>query len=459
VPIAGYACIGNCRTAALISRHGSIDWYCPGRFDAPAVFCRMLDADRGGFASLAPVGDFAVDRAYVDDTNILLTTYRGEGVGVQVSDFMSVDGDPQRARSDPPYLERIVRRVEVTNGDAEINLRFKPTFDYARDVGVPRRVEGGVMAGGDGAYLGFAAQATFQMADGGVWQASMRLRRGDVRLVTLVYGDDPHTVSEAMGRQESDDSLSGTRSFWQTWAGRCTYDGPYRFQVLRSALTLKLMTYEPTGAIVAAPTTSLPEQIGGVRNWDYRYTWLRDSSLILYALLTVGYHEEAAHFIRWLRNVLHGHLREAPQIMYTIDGRHDIPERQLEYLDGYRSSRPVRVGNAAAKQRQLDIYGEVIIAAYIHYHRPEGHERAPLSGSTGPDEETWRVISALVDDAARWWGEPDNFPQGFTHLALIRSAVDLARGHRHGAEEHRTTEGERAPHARRVASSRRGQGD
>ena len=181
----------------------------------------------------------------------------------------------------------------------------------------------------------------------------------------LTHADDPDRAEEALTPSGCEEQLAHTLRYWETWADRCTYRGPYRDQVLRSALVLKLLTYEPTGAVVAAPTTSLPEHVGGERNWDYRYTWLRDSSLILYALLTIGYEDEAADFIHWLEQTVGSDPTRKPQIMYGIDGRQKLPEQILDHLEGYRGSRPVRIGNAAAEQRQLDIFGEVLRAASL----------------------------------------------------------------------------------------------
>lgn len=434
LPISDYACIGNCHTVALVSRSGCIDWYCPGRFDAPAVLCRLLDADRGGYFSVAPIGDFTTERRYAGDTLVLETIHRGDGVEVRVSDFMPVRRESEHA-SDGQAVDRIVRRIQVTQGKARIRIRFKPTFDYARSAGTCEETDGGLLASADGVFLGLGGPArTFHRDESGTWEGTIELRKGESSYVQLVSGGDRESTLAAMRNLRAEDDLEATTSFWNSWVERCTYSGPYRPQVVRSALTLKLLTYAPTGAIVAAPTTSLPETIGGERNWDYRYTWLRDSCLILYALLTVGYHDEARAFLEWLRRVLHGDLGTAPQIMYTIDGGREIPERELDNLDGYCQSRPVRIGNAAARQKQLDIYGEVVMAAYVHYHRPEGHDRAPLSGSTGPDQKSWAVIRAMVNDAARYWREPDNGiwevrggPQHFLYSKLMCWAA-LDRG-------------------------------
>lgn len=407
VPIADYALIGNCRTAALISRAGSIDWYCPDRFDSPAMFCRVLDAHRGGYFSVSPVGDFTAERSYLDDTNILKTTHRKGETTVAVTDFMPVDrSDVRGALTDPNDIYRIVRRIEVVAGEAEITISFKPTCDYGLDQPSAEAVQGmGVLARCGDTYLGLACPAeSLRQQDGQTWEARVCLRQGDRHDLALVRAPNRETAVRALQYETGDQDLERTRAFWETWASRCTYRGPYRADVIRSALALKLLTYDPSGALVAAPTTSLPEHMGGVRNWDYRYTWLRDSSLILYALLTLSYHQEAERFLDWLRNVIGRHLGQVPQIMYTIDGKGDIPEKTLDQLDGYCGSRPVRIGNAASKQRQIDIYGEVLISAYIHYHHGTTGEG---TWGTAPEEGTWRVLRALVNDAAKLWKEPD----------------------------------------------------
>jgi GH15 family glucan-1,4-alpha-glucosidase len=353
---------------------------------------------------------------------------------VRVHDFMPVRQEREHDAAEEG-VDRIVRRIEVIRGEAEICIRFKASFDYGERAGRCEELKDGLLSHHRDTVLGLGSPGIpFRPGDGGTWETRVLLRTGDVRFLQLVASPDRNRTVAAMDEVPTDDDLQGTEACWSSWADRCSYSGPYRSQVVRSALTLKLLTYAPTGAIVAAPTTSLPENIGGERNWDYRYTWLRDSSLILYALLTVGYHSEAQDFLDWLRGVLHNNLGNPPQIMYTIDGQSEIPERELTNLDGYRHSRPVRVGNAAAKQTQLDIFGEVVMAAYVHYHRPEGQQRAPLTGSTGPDEKSWRVIRALVDDAAGSWRRPDSGiwevrggPQHFLYSTLMCWAA-LDRG-------------------------------
>ncbi|MGH2519142.1 MAG: glycoside hydrolase family 15 protein, partial [Chloroflexota bacterium] len=314
---------------------------------------------------------------------------------------------------------------------------------------------------------------------GGQLDIELALRPGQpcwVVLDALEPGDQPAPPPDAERcRQQQEE----TRAYWQRWASVCRYEGPYRAAVLRSALTLKLLTYEPTGAMVAALTTSLPEVFGGVRNWDYRYTWLRDASLTIYALTTLGWHEEATDFVHWLRQTCRHVLGSAaspgnrptsdaarPRIMYTIDGARELPEHELRQLAGYRDSSPVRTGNAAVDQRQLDIYGDVLAAAYHAYHlalpateaarhregsaseedapapgtAPSSTEAAQATGSMAPDESTWQLLSSLVNMAARNWDKPDSgiwehrgAPQPFTYSKLM-CWVALDRGLRFARE-------------------------
>lgn len=437
VPIADYAVIGNCRTAALVSRSGSIDWYCPGRFDAAAVFCRVLDAKRGGYFQIEPAGEFTSSRTYLDDTNILITTHRSSHAEITVTDFMPVPAGGPDGIEDGSGDDMIVRRVEAVRGATGIVVSFRPTFNYARgETRVEAVPDSGALACGSDGYLALSCPG-LQVREDAVCEAVLHLHEGEHLTLRLIAAPTREAALRGLlassGTEEHD--LEETRQFWERWAAQCTYHGPYRRAVMRSALALKLLIYEPSGAIVAAPTTSLPEQLGGVRNWDYRYTWLRDSSFILYALLTIGYDHAAVQFLRWLRGVVQRDMPAKPQIMYGVDGRRDLPEVILERLDGYCHSRPVRIGNAAAGQTQVDIYGEVLIAAYIHYSgasdigAASGNRRAPVQG---PDESAWRTLRTLVDDAVQVWREPDNGiwevragPQQFVYSKLMCwAAVD-----------------------------------
>ena len=444
-PVADYAIIGDCHTAALVSREGSIDWYCPGRFDGPAVFCRLLDANKGGHLSLAPPGRFASERRYRGATNVLETTFTADGGRARVTDFMPIFRRAGiRAGQDVGTSRQLIRLVEGLGGEMELELRFKPTFDYARARTELSPSSNGAVAHGDGQYLTLACPGLRLEPDGaGGLRGRLRISAGERRPVVLSDVDDPGQARDVFEPSRCDEQLERTLEYWEDWTTGCSLQTPYRPQVLRSALTLRLLTYQPTGAIIAAPTTSLPEQLGGVRNWDYRYTWLRDACLTLYALMTLGYRDEAADFFAWLDRVCGSEARESFQIMYTIDGKSELPERTLDELEGYACSRPVRIGNAAAKQRQLDIFGEVLTAAYLHYRRGGREGRtATARPDRSPSPEMWAFLRRLVEQAAEQWREPGQGiwevrggPRQFLYGKLMCwAAVD--RGIRL-AEEHR----------------------
>jgi alpha,alpha-trehalase len=413
-PIADYGLIGDCHTAALIARDGSIDWFCPDRFDAPAVFCRMLDADHGGYLKIAPNGSFSVERRYRGDTNVLETTFSNEGGRLRITDLMPVH---KRSSDHEGYdvgsSRRILRRLEGVEGEVDLTVEFKPTFDYARaHTRVDTCSSGGAIAQANGQCLTLGAGGLQLEWHGDVLSGRLRVHTGEQHWIVLTHTDNDRDARQALHPTDCEQQLERTVQYWQQWAQRCTYRGAYRDLVVRSALVLKLLTYEPSGAIVAAPTTSLPENIGGERNWDYRYTWLRDSSLILYGLLTIGYGDEAADFTHWLERTVGSDPSRKPQIMYGIDGRRQLPEEIVDTLEGYRESRPVRSGNAAAEQRQLDIFGEVLRAAALHYRRgsdaPHEGKTAQRNQHTGPSEEAWSVLRELVDRAAEHWGQTGN---------------------------------------------------
>ncbi|HEX5417396.1 MAG TPA: glycoside hydrolase family 15 protein [Chloroflexota bacterium] len=399
-PIADYAVIGNCHTAALVAKDGSIDWFPPERFDAPPVFCRLLDFQKGGFLRIAPAGPYQSTRSYRGRTAVLETTFSTERGSARVIDFMPVhQRQPQREGYDVGTSHEIVRCIEGVQGEVELEVRYKPTFDYARTVPRITVIPGaGVIAAAEQQYLVLAGpEIPFEPPADGELVGRLTARAGERRWLILSFAPDEKSARAALAAEGREAELAETIAYWEEWAGRCAYRGLYRDAVVRSAITLKLLTYEPTGAIIAAPTTSLPEVIGGTRNWDYCYTWLRDSSLILYSLLIVGYDAEAADFFHWLEAIGDCQAGRKPAIAYAIDGSLVPPERVLEHLAGYRDSKPVRVGNAAAGQTQLDIYGEVLSAAdqYIRLQ----------NGSAAP--RLWPVLAPLVGLAAREWTNPD----------------------------------------------------
>ena len=413
-PISDYALIGDCHTAALIARDGSVDWFCPRRFDASAVFCRLLDAERGGYLQTAPTADYSVERHYEHETNVLESTFAVDDGRMRVTDLMPIyKRKSDRLGYDVGASHRFLRRIQCVDGHVEVQVEFKPTFNFGRaHTHVDVRPQG-VIASAEEQYLTLACTSfAGPTYTDGIVRTTLRLRAGDTCWIVLTHADDPDRAEEALTPVNCDQQLERTLQYWREWAKKCTYQGPYRDLVIRSALVLKLLTYEPTGAVVAAPTTSLPESLGGGRNWDYRFTWLRDASLILYALLTIGYGDEAADFTHWLEQTVGADPTRKPQIMYGIDGRHKLPEEILTNLEGYRGSRPVRVGNAAAEQRQLDIFGEVLRAAALHYRRgtEAPHEGKPAEHQRRqpPSDEAWSVLRDLVERAADHWKDTGN---------------------------------------------------
>jgi GH15 family glucan-1,4-alpha-glucosidase len=391
-PISDYGMIGDMRTAALIGLDGSIDWCCLPRFDSGSVFAALLDSERGGTWAIHPEGRWTSTQRYLPRTNILETTFRTvEGATVTLTDFMPVAAD---GRPSGPHPE-IHRQLRCTKGRAALNMIFMPRFEYGARTTRLELLRAGLFATDrtDQVLTLSSAMPFDWTVEQSIATTRFSLEKGEERWLVMRYDDDDiHPVD----RYESARKLDNTAEFWQRWSAKVRYRGPYRGMVKRSALALKLLTHAETGAMIAAPTTSLPETIGGVRNWDYRFVWLRDAAFTLAALDAVGHYREADHFMRFLKKVCRheggGHL----QIMYGIDGRRDLFERQLDHLSGYRSSRPVRVGNGAVGQLQLDVYGEVMETADIWRRN---HEMT---------EGTWRVLRGLVDWVSRNWHLPDS---------------------------------------------------
>jgi GH15 family glucan-1,4-alpha-glucosidase len=393
-PIEDHGVIGDLHTVALVATDGNIDWFCPGRFDAPSVFAAILDADRGGRFQLGPEDEPGnVKQLYLPDTNVLITRFlTPHGVG-EVQDFMPVRNG---GRGDAP--QRIVRRVLCVRGEMRFRLDCEPRFDYGRVQHTIATTDAGVVFATPQLALTLASTHELDV-DGGDVHCVFTLAAGDVQTFVLEVAPVGASPPEMWRDGAIQQLFEETVDFWRTWIAGCTYRGRWRETVRRSALCLKLLTYAPTGAIVAAPTASLPESVGGARNWDYRYTWIRDSAFTLYAFLRLGFTREAEAFMNFLRDrVSEMGTENGPplQLMYKIDGGHDLDESVLDHLDGYRHSRPVRIGNGAAHQLQLDIYGELMDSIYLY-----NKFAAPIS------YDLWSIVVKLLGWLEKHWRDLD----------------------------------------------------
>jgi len=396
-PISDYAMLSDAHTAALVSRTGSIDWLCLPRFDSPAVFARLLDAKGGGHFELAVVDATAVTRRYLPGTNVLETVFTTADGAATLLDFLTVHphATPE-APSEHVIRERLIRLLTCDRGTVRFAMTCVPRFDYGTIVpyvALPTSRFGTAHGGSDG--LSLTTSAAMEVRGDG-FVAGGVLGQGEPFFAVL--RDDPRYVpaAQAVTHAQVLRWLAAARRYGEDWSSHCVYDGPDRARVVRSALVLKGLTYEPSGAIVAAPTTSLPERVGGSLNWDYRYAWPRDAAYVLNALYALGYSEEAQAFLHWLDWTAVGRARDL-QIVYGIGGERRLTESELPGLEGYRGSRPVRIGNAAATQFQLDVYGEILDAALV------GLERA---GEFHP--ERWRFFTRVADFVAEHWREPDD---------------------------------------------------
>jgi GH15 family glucan-1,4-alpha-glucosidase len=389
-PIREYALVGDGRTAALIARDGAVDWLCLPNVDSPSVFARVLDAERGGSFRLEPGVPFEAERRYQDNSNVLETTFRStEGV-VRVTDAMTLTDDD---RLSP--LRELCRKVEALSGTVPLRWSVDARFGYGeRRTKLDRRAgRWFAHSGTDCVALG-AWNVGEVTANGSTIGGELNLREGDSAVLELSAANKEPAVLPS--RDDVERRLAQTARFWPRWAGRIRYDGPWRDAVVRSVLALKLLVYAPSGAMVAAPTASLPEWVGGSRNWDYRLTWLRDASWALDALIRLGIDEEAHAFFWWF---MHASRVTQPrlQILYKVDGSAHSKERELSELAGYRRSAPVRVGNGAADQVQLDVYGSVLDAIWL-YVQDVGH----VDGDTGKE------IAKIADYVTEHWRDRDS---------------------------------------------------
>jgi GH15 family glucan-1,4-alpha-glucosidase len=393
LPIADHGLIGDLHSVALVGNDGTIDWYCCPSFDSPSVFGSILDATRGGRYRISPECDVSTTRQlYFPDTNVLITRFLTAGGVGEVEDFMPV-GEIRAGE----HRQRLVRQVIAVRGEMRFDLEVAPRFDYGRAQHEVERHTDGVLFRSPACTLALETDTPLELRDGDV-HARFTLRAGESATFVLEHVPGEYDL---LGHPsaETHELFEATVAYWRRWLSRCRYAGRWREMVNRSALTLKLLTYAPSGAIVAAPTTSLPEQLGGERNWDYRYTWIRDAAFSLYGLLRLGFTEEAAAFMGWLTD----RFRECRdgesgplQIMYGIDGRSELREQVLEHLEGYRGCRPVRIGNGAVDQLQLDIYGELIDSVYLYnkYGTPIYHD-------------AWEDLSRIVEWVCEHWDQAD----------------------------------------------------
>lgn len=393
LPIEAYAPIGDLHTIALVGTNGSIDWCCLPRFDSPSVFGALLDASKGGFFRIAPADEAGITykQMYLPETNILLTRFlSSDGVG-ELTDFM-----PMRQAGTNTHRLRLIRSVTVVHGSLSFTLVCQPGFNYARDAHQVEVAEKGVLFRSQSLSLSLASPLALEQNENGGVQATFTLHKGQSAHFLLESAKEHGHLPAPLSDGHYQAAFQETLHYWRDWLAQCRYQGRWRGMIQRSALVLKLLTYAPTGAIVAAPTTSLPETLGGARNWDYRYTWVRDASFTLDSLLKLGFTQEAEAFMGWLDARCH-ELQEngALQPMYGINGEHELTEQTLDHLEGYRRSQPVRIGNGAYSQQQIGIYGEMVDALAI-YNRYDAISY-----------DLWENVLHLLDWLSHHWQDPD----------------------------------------------------
>ncbi len=391
-PIQDYGIIGDMHSAALVGTDGSIDWLCFPHFDSPSVFAAILDDEKGGRFKIAPSAEgVARKQLYWPDTNVLITRFFTPGGVGEIIDYMPV-GMPENGHG----YHQLVRRVRVVRGEMSFRMECSPAFDYAREEHETEVTEEGACFRSPGLSLGLATRVPLE-ENAGSAVAEFSLDEGETAVFVLWEIEAGGGCGLSISEEEEAGLFKQTVEYWRRWLSKCTYAGRWREVVQRSALALKLLTFEPTGAMVAAPTMGLPEGVGGERNWDYRYTWIRDAAFTLYGLLRIGFTEEARAFMGWIEARCQDSASDGSlQLMYGLDGRHDLTEETLDHLDGYRGSRPVRLGNGAYDQLQLDIYGELMDAVYLYNKHGD-----PIS------YDLWTRLRVLVNWVCDNWQRED----------------------------------------------------
>jgi GH15 family glucan-1,4-alpha-glucosidase len=388
LPIEDHGIIGDLYTAALVGTDGTIDWLCLPDFDSPSVFCSILDDEKGGYFKIRPVQDFHSYQIYLPETNVLLTRFLSREGVAEVLDFMPIE-DASETRHD------LVRDVRVIRGRMTVEVDCRPAFDYARREHEIEPARGGVIFRSAGTALNLASEVPLEEGPGRSVRGRFELKAGESASFVLQLLEEGEGPREVLKRAECQDLLQQTMDYWRRWIAGSAYRGRWRDMVNRSTLALKLMTYEPTGALVTAPTMGLPQTIGGAQNRDYRYTWLRDAAFTMFVLLRIGFKDEAHRFMGWLQQRCQG-SGGLLNPLYSLDGRKEVVEEELSHLSGYRGSRPVTLGNGANRLLQFDLYGAVLDAAYLH-----NKYGAPL------DYDTWQSLRTLLSWLSENWRRPD----------------------------------------------------
>ena len=393
-PIENYGIIGDMHTLAPVGMDGSIDWLCFPHFDSPSVFAAILDDEKGGRFKIAPATEGVTNKQfYWPETNVLITRFlSSDGVG-EITDYMPVGIFSKEAHRN----HQLVRRVNVVRGAMAFRMECHPAFNYARDKHKIEITDKGASFHSPDLSLALTTSVPLKHDGNGGILAEFTLQEGQTAIFVLQDIEPGAGSGDLLSEPEAGELFKKTVDYWRNWVSQSTYTGRWREMVHRSALALKLLTYEPTGAIVAAPTCSLPEDLGGERNWDYRYTWIRDAAFTLYGLLRIGFTEAAANFMKWIEARC-SELNEdgSLQIMYGIDGRHTLTEETLDHLEGYRGSRPVRIGNGAYNQLQLDIYGELMDSVYLY-----NKYGSPIS------YDLWKGLRQLINWVCENWQMKD----------------------------------------------------